>query len=246
MAKDNYTPTIGLEKTKVAKWIEDKIRGAIKEVLEGTMDAEAEELICAKPYERSDERQDCRNGKRKRKLTTRVGEIELEVPRMRVLQFRTEVIERYRRMEISLEEAMIEMYLSGISTRRIVDVNVKVHRIWSRRNAPSKSSSLLPASPRRARWPTQWTTSWCAAPRYIKPLKTRASRQHPRSPASWGRSSVGTPRSARARLPPTGRRSPSRGGSRNAVAHLATWCSLRSASRSPGFACWRKTSDGRP
>lgn len=122
MAKENYTPIIGLEKTKVAKWIEDKIRGAIKEVLEGIMEAEAEELLCAKPYERNGERTDYRNGKRKRKLTTRVGEIELEVPRMRVLQFQTEVIERYRRMEISLEEAMIEMYLSGISTRRISDV----------------------------------------------------------------------------------------------------------------------------
>ena len=85
MAKDNYTPVIGLEKTKVDAWIEDKIRGAIKEVLEGIMEAETEELLCAKPCERSDERADYRNGKRKRKLTTRVGEIELEVPRMRVL-----------------------------------------------------------------------------------------------------------------------------------------------------------------
>lgn len=122
MAKDNYTPTIGLEKTKVAKWIEDKIRGAIKEVLEGIMEAEAEELVCAKPYERADERADYRNGKRKRTLQTRVGEIELEVPRLRVLQFQTEVIDRYRRMEISLEEAMIEMYLSGVSTRKITDI----------------------------------------------------------------------------------------------------------------------------
>jgi len=48
MAKEDYTPIIGLEKTKVAKWIEDKIRGAIKEVLEGIMEAEAEELFCAK------------------------------------------------------------------------------------------------------------------------------------------------------------------------------------------------------
>ena len=68
MAKDNYTPTIGIEKTKVAKWIEDKIRGAIKEVLEGIMEAEAEELVCAKPYERADERADYRNGL---KLVTR-------------------------------------------------------------------------------------------------------------------------------------------------------------------------------
>jgi transposase-like protein len=122
MAKENYTPKIELDQKKVADWINEQVKGAVKEVLEGIMEAEAEELLCAKPYERSEDRADYRNGKRKRKLATRVGEIELEIPRLRVLQFQTEVIERYRRMEISLEEAMIEMYLSGISTRKISDI----------------------------------------------------------------------------------------------------------------------------
>jgi len=122
MAKTNYTPKIELDRNKVADWINEQIKGAIKEVLEGIMEAEAEELLCAKPYERTDERADYRNGKRKRNLQTRVGEIELEVPRLRVLAFQTEVIDRYRRMEISLEEAMIEMYLSGVSTRKITDI----------------------------------------------------------------------------------------------------------------------------
>lgn len=122
MAKDNYTPRIDLDEKKVAGWIDERIRGAIKELFEGIMEAEAEELICAKPYERSDERKDYRNGNRRRTIKTRVGEVELEVPRLRVLQFQTEVIERYRRMEISLEEAMIEMYLSGVSTRKITDI----------------------------------------------------------------------------------------------------------------------------
>ena len=122
MAKENYTPKIELDQKKVANWINEQVRGAVKEVLEGIMEAEAEELVCARPYERTDEREDYRNGKRKRKLQTRVGEIELEVPRLRALGFQTRVIERYRRMEISLEEAMIEMYLSGISTRKITDI----------------------------------------------------------------------------------------------------------------------------
>lgn len=122
MAKYNYTPKIELDRNKVTNWINEQVRGAIKEVLEGIMEAEAEELLCAKPYERTDERADYRNGKRKKNLQTRVGEIELEVPRLRILQFQTEVIERYRRMEISLEEAMTEMYLSGISTRKITDI----------------------------------------------------------------------------------------------------------------------------
>ena len=139
MAKDKYTPTIALEKTKVAKWIDEKIKGAIKEVLEGIMDAEAEELLCAKPYERTGERKDYRNGKRKRSLKTRVGEIELEVPRLRVLEFQTEVIEKYRRMEISMEEAMIEMYLSGVSTRRITDITEALSDITV---SPAKQSRL--------------------------------------------------------------------------------------------------------
>lgn len=86
------------------------------------MQTEAEELICASRYERTDERKDQRNGKRKRTVKTRVGEIELEVPRLRTLGFQTRVIERYRRMEISLEEALIEMYLAGVSTRKISDI----------------------------------------------------------------------------------------------------------------------------
>ncbi|MBN2253478.1 MAG: IS256 family transposase [Kosmotogaceae bacterium] len=111
-----------LDSKKIAGWIDERVREAVKEVFEQIMEAEADELICAKPHERTDERQDYRNGKRKRKLQTRVGEIELEIPRLRVLNFQTEVIERYRRMEISLEEAMIEMYLSGVSTRKISDI----------------------------------------------------------------------------------------------------------------------------
>jgi len=61
-------------------------------------------------------------GTRKRKIKTRVGEIELSVPRLRTLAFQTMIFERYRRMEISLEEAFVEMYLLGISTRKVTDV----------------------------------------------------------------------------------------------------------------------------
>lgn len=139
MAKTDYTPKIELDRNKVADWINNQIRGAMKEVLEGIMEAEAEELLCAKPYERTEERADYRNGKRKRKLTTRVGEIELEVPRMRVLAFQTEVIDRYRRMEISLEEAMIEMYLSGVSTRKITDIT---EALCDTTVSPAKQSRL--------------------------------------------------------------------------------------------------------
>ena len=64
-----------------------------------------------------------RSGHYKRKLGTSSGEVVLEVPKLRGVTFQTAVIERYRRRETSVEEAIIEMYLAGVSTRRIEDVS---------------------------------------------------------------------------------------------------------------------------
>ena len=122
MAKNNYREMLSVDEEKVKDWINEQIKGAVKELFEQIMEAEVEELICAGPYERGEERKDHRNGKRKRSIKTRVGEIELDVPRLRTLGFQTRVIDRYRRMEISLEEALIEMYLEGISTRKVTDI----------------------------------------------------------------------------------------------------------------------------
>lgn len=64
-----------------------------------------------------------RSGHYKRKLSISSGEVVLEVPKLRGVTFQTAVIERYRRRETSVEEAIIEMYLAGVSTRRIEDVS---------------------------------------------------------------------------------------------------------------------------
>ncbi len=122
MAKTNYREILTLDEAKVKDWVNSQIRGALKELLEQIMTTEVEELVGATPYERSEGRKDHRNGKRQRTLKTRVGEIELDIPRLRSLGFQTRVIERYRRMEISLEEALIEMYLEGVSTRKVTDI----------------------------------------------------------------------------------------------------------------------------
>ena len=121
-SRNNSTGIVRVNESEIRNYLNQKVREAVKQVLEEIMNAEAEELIRAKPYERSSERQDYRNGARTRKLKTRVGEIDLSVPRLRTLTFQTMVIERYRRMEISLEEALIEMYFLGLSTRKIADV----------------------------------------------------------------------------------------------------------------------------
>ena len=98
---------------------EESLRVDIKELLE----QEADELVNAERYERTADREAYRSGHYKRKLVTSAGEVVLDVPKLRGATFQTAVIERYRRRETSVEEAIIEMYLAGISTRRIEDVS---------------------------------------------------------------------------------------------------------------------------
>jgi len=69
-----------------------------------------------------EQRQDTRAGHYTRKLLTGAGEVTLEVPKLRTLTFESAIIERYRRRETSVEEALVEMYLAGVSTRRIEDI----------------------------------------------------------------------------------------------------------------------------
>ena len=79
-------------------------------------------------YERSEARQDTRAGSYERSLQTSAGEVNLKVPKLRRQTFETAIIERYRRRESSVEEALIEMYLAGISVRRVEVVLVMA---WS-------------------------------------------------------------------------------------------------------------------
>jgi len=99
------------------------VRTTVQETLNALLDEEADSLAGAERYERSADRDAYRSGHYKRKLTTTSGEVELAVPKLRGATFQTAVIERYRRRETSVEEAMMEMYLAGVSTRRIEDVS---------------------------------------------------------------------------------------------------------------------------
>lgn len=103
-------------------WIEKEIRSAVKAVLEEILEAEIAAHLGAAPGERTEARQGYRNGSYTRGLKTRVGELEITVPRDRSGTFRPGVFERYRRMESPLEEALWRAYLEGISTRRVGDI----------------------------------------------------------------------------------------------------------------------------
>ncbi len=82
---------------------------------------------------------DTRAGHYTRKLHTKAGEVTLKVPKLRKLTFETSIIERYRRRESSVEEAMIEMYLAGVSLRRVEDIT---EALWGSSVSPSTISNM--------------------------------------------------------------------------------------------------------
>jgi transposase-like protein len=107
--------------------LEDRVRDAIKGVLEQVMEEEMTAQLQAKHRERTERRRGERNGHYGRALTTTAGHIEqIRVPRAREIPFLTEVFERYRRMTGSLEEAVLEMYLQGVSTRKVEEITGKL------------------------------------------------------------------------------------------------------------------------
>ncbi len=106
---------------------------------DGLLEAGAHRLCGAERYERSAERVDTRSGSYERKLYTKAGEVKLEVPRLRSLPLESQIIERYRRRESSVEKALMEMYLAGVSVRRVEDIT---EALWGTRVSPSAASDL--------------------------------------------------------------------------------------------------------
>ena len=106
--------------------IKGQIRGlvgdSVEETLNGLLEAEAQQLTNAGKYERTAERQGYCSGHYSRNLTTMSGDVTLNVPKLKGVPFETAIIERYRRRESSVEEALIEMYLAGVSVRRVEDI----------------------------------------------------------------------------------------------------------------------------
>jgi transposase-like protein len=103
------------------------------------LDAEAERMCNTEKYQRTEARKDTRAGKYQRTLQTRVGEVTLNVPKLRRQTFETAIIGRYRRRETSIEEALIEMYLAGVSVRRVEDIT---EALWGTKVSPGTISNL--------------------------------------------------------------------------------------------------------
>ena len=130
---------VQIDEKRIKDHLGELVRGTVEETLNNLLDAEADALCGAQRYERSPERTDYRAGSYDRKLHTRAGEVRLKMPKLRRQPFETAIIERYRRRESSIEESLIEMYLAGVSVRRVEDIT---EALWGTRVSPGTVSKL--------------------------------------------------------------------------------------------------------
>ena len=130
---------IQINEEKVHEHLGEIVSGTAQETLNSLLDAEADRLCQAKRYERTEKRVDTRAGSYDRNLETKAGKVSLKVPKLRKLSFETAIIDRYRRREVSVEEALVEMYLADVSVRRVEDIT---EALWGTRVSPSTVSDL--------------------------------------------------------------------------------------------------------
>lgn len=130
---------IQIDQQLVQQHLGEVVRSTVEQTLNAVLDAEADQLCGAKRYEHSPDRVDTRAGHYECQLHTKAGEVTLKMPQLRSLPFETAVIERYRRRETSVEEAMLEMYYAGVSMRRVEDIT---EALWGTRVSASTVSEL--------------------------------------------------------------------------------------------------------
>jgi putative transposase len=130
---------VKVNEEEVRNFLKKQVKDSVETTMNTMLDAEADALCGAKKYERSPDRTDFRAGHYPRKLQTTSGEVELQVPKLRKLTFESQIIDRYRRKEASVEESMIEMYLAGVSVRRVEDIT---EALWGMRVSPGTVSNL--------------------------------------------------------------------------------------------------------
>ena len=104
----------------------DALKVLVKEALEQILEAEMSGALGAAPGERTEARLGYRSGYYERGLVTRIGKLELRVPRDRDGRFSTELFERYQRSEKALVAALAQMYVQGVSTRKVKQITEKL------------------------------------------------------------------------------------------------------------------------
>lgn len=119
--------------------LKNLVKNSVEETLNAMLDAEADTLVNADRYARDEKRKGYRSGHYERSFTTSSGEVTLQMPKLKGLKFETSIIERYKRRETSVEEALIEMYLAGVSVRRVEDIS---EALWGTKVSPGTISNL--------------------------------------------------------------------------------------------------------
>ncbi|AHF91919.1 transposase [Opitutaceae bacterium TAV5] len=138
-SKDMSGGVIRVDEELIRSHLDKVVVSTVEQTLNGLLEAEAEQLCKAGRYEHTGQRVDTRAGHYERQYQTKAGEVTLRMPKLRKLPFETAIIERYRRRESSVEEALVEMYLAGVSVRRVEDIT---EALWGSRVSPSTLSEL--------------------------------------------------------------------------------------------------------
>lgn len=116
-------PIVSFDERAIKSDIRELVRQTVEDTINALLDEEADLLVNAERYERTADRGAYRAGHYTRNFTTASGNIEVAMPKLKGARFVTAAIERYKRREASVEEAIVEMYLAGVSTRRVEDVS---------------------------------------------------------------------------------------------------------------------------
>jgi putative transposase len=145
MTKREATPA-GVDFKALLLSDEDGFRAVLQEALQAVLEAEMTEALQAEKSERTEGRLGYRSGYYERKLVTRVGVLELRVPQDRAGRFSTELFERYQRSEKALVASLAEMYVQGVSTRKVKAITEELCGHGFSASAVSEAAARLDAS----------------------------------------------------------------------------------------------------
>ena len=121
MAQQEFDPYELLDALRAGGDV-DLIRISVEAALQALIEAEATAVIGAGPHERTEDRQNYRNGHRPRLLSTKAGDLELSIPKLRSGSFFPQILERRRRIDRALFAVVMEAYVHGVSTRKVDDL----------------------------------------------------------------------------------------------------------------------------
>ena len=139
----------------------DAFRGVLEKLLNTAMQMEREEFLGARRWERSEQRRDHANGYKAKTLSTRVGQLQIRIPQVRHLDFYPRSLERGCRSEKALKLAIAEMYVMGVSTRKVTEITEQLCGTEISASQVSRISKLLDRRTRAVSQPPFGQLSSC-------------------------------------------------------------------------------------